>query len=786
MMSPVQLTSAEQQAFDEMLQTLPVEDTNCFPGSVIGPFLMKFELPQKTLAKIWDFCDEEDKGYLTRNQAYVCLRFVAQAQKGVPLRELDVTKAGTPPSFPHADQLTGLPTSNHTTDFSPFRQPVDPQLRLESEIEFRNQLDNFEDKENPNLMPSSIAKPLFLQSGLSTTVLAQIWNLADSGHVGYLNVEQYVIAKHLVMLCKKYNLVHLPRSLPSYVVDSAKSDALSSSVNTEPFHENDAVPVSDKEPNNGNFDSSVFLDSAQTETKPHSLDFVAKSINPEDRENFSKLFNKIDNENKGFITGDEAVPFFMASKLDPDELAKVWEIADKDEKGFIVKTEFLIAMQIIKLRLTGQSLDSIISSGTEEQITFPSKDEALSNASPLANNHPIYSGTAEDSSVLKDEKEHLSKFPGEPVEHSRFSSTATNQPGNDVSLPTLDQTIENLVPGGDETFYEPESTRDVTQANKPALENDFNESGFHPSHPSHLNWTTEHRTDLPTTSATFENKVDEPNSNLAKELQTDQSSPSEAFPHQEHESFMNLPSANTVQPEEALTNEEPKEAAIDPAEIDDLQQQISSSKFSLDTIQQSHERIASDVNQQKLHLQCLRDELTEISRLKETTQQSISRNLMTNQQLSAQVGSLTMDKRELIKELKHLRTKIDEVLADAPSSNVTSGVNSPVLLPESTRSRRAQPPLPPHSAPKSSTRSSLSSPVQTNLSANVPPYQAAESQSSHRDPQTTSSGTPGGDRKSEILQELLSMGFPKDKSLIALTAVNYDANEAINILLSSQ
>ncbi|WBW70972.1 UBA/EH/EF hand domain protein Ucp8 [Schizosaccharomyces osmophilus] len=758
MMPPVQLTPTEQQAFDEMLQTLPVEDTNCFPGSVIGPFLIKFELPQKTLAKIWDFCDEEDKGYFTRNQAYACLRFVAQAQKGVPLRDLDVSKAGTPPLFPHEDELTNLPTSDHTTDLSPFRQLVDPHLRSESENEFQEHMDKIEDRVDSSLMPSSIAKPLFLQSGLSTTVLAQIWNLADSGHVGYLRVEQYVIAKHLIMLCKKYNLVHLPRSLPSYVVDSAKSDALSSSANTEPFYGNDVVPESKQETDYSKSGSSIPSISSPEESKSHSLDFVGKFIEPEDRENFSKLFIKIDDQNKGFITGDEAVPFFMASRLDPDELARIWEIADKDDKGFIVKAEFLIAMQIIKLRLTGQSLDSIVSSGSGEQSTFPSKDESSSDASPLAEYPPISSGMFENTNVSKDEEEHPSNFVRESAESSHFDSNPTNEPENYVSLPTLDQTIENLVPGGDKTFYVPEPTKEVAEANNPTLENDFDERNFQPSH---ANWTTDPQTDHPPASTTFS--------------------------QQEHANFMNLPSVHTIKPEKSFAKEEPKEAAVDPAEIDDLQKQINSSKFTLETIQQSHDRIESGAHQQRLHVQRLRDELNEISQLKETTQQSISRNLMTNQQLSAQVGSLTMDKRQLIKELKQLRSKIDEVLVDAPSPNATSGVNSPVLLPEAARDQRAQPSFASaHSAPKSSTRSSMSSSVHPNAPSNqVPPYHAVESQDGRRNPQATGGGTHDN-RKSEILQELLSMGFPKDKSLIALTAVNYDANEAINILLSSQ
>ncbi|EPY49206.1 UBA/EH/EF hand domain-containing protein Ucp8 [Schizosaccharomyces cryophilus OY26] len=734
MVPPIQLTLTEQEAFDDMLQTLPVEDPNCFPGSIVSPFLLKFGLPQKTLAKIWDFCDEEDKGYFTRTQAYACLRYVAQAQKGVPLQELDVSKAGTPPSFADGTEVSNLQTSD-TTDLSPFRQTVDPHLRSEFEKEFYNQMDKIEDLEDPTLMPSSIAKPLFLESGLSTSVLAQIWNLADSGHVGYLRVEQFIIAKHLIMLCKKYNLVHLPRSLPSYVIDSAKSDA-NSSTKLEPSNQSNAVFSSNQETKHGRNSSSIPSISSSAEAKSLSLDFVSKSIHPEDRENFCVLFKKIDSENKGFITGEEAVPFFMASRLDPDELARIWELADKDDKGFIMKNEFVVAMQIIKLRLSGQPLDSIISSSSMEQSALSSKEKA-SDSSQLPDYPPISSEPIENTNVPTDEEEHFSNITREPTESFRSNNNQINELENMAPQPTLEQTIENLVPGGDKSL--------INEPTKEVLDNDSEKGNFQPPH---ANWV--------------------------QELQRENQPSSPSMPHQESEESMNLPSMPMAKPEEPTVKEKPDEATVDPAEIENLQQQISSSKFTLETVQQSYERIESSVQQQKSHVERLRNELNDISQLKEATQQSISRNLMANQQLSAQVGELTMDKRQVIKELQHLRRRIDDVLADSASLNATSGINSPVLRPEEVRTERGQSSFTSHPLPKSSSRSSVSH----------TPSQVVESHSGRT--QQTASDEVHDERKSEILQELLSMGFPKDKSLIALTAVNYDANEAINILLSSQ
>lgn len=51
-MQPLQLSPIEQQEFDRLLESLHPEQKDLIPGSVIGPFLLKFGLPQKILAKV--------------------------------------------------------------------------------------------------------------------------------------------------------------------------------------------------------------------------------------------------------------------------------------------------------------------------------------------------------------------------------------------------------------------------------------------------------------------------------------------------------------------------------------------------------------------------------------------------------------------------------------------------------------------------------------------------------------------------------------------------------------
>lgn len=83
------------------------------------------------------------------------------------------------------------------------------------------------------------------------------------------------------------------------------------------------------------------------------------AITPREKQEFDNLFNSVDRTGKGFITGEEAVPFFSNSKLPEDVLATIWDLADITKAGRLSKEEFAIAMYLIRQqrsRRDGQGL----------------------------------------------------------------------------------------------------------------------------------------------------------------------------------------------------------------------------------------------------------------------------------------------------------------------------------------------------------------------------------------------------------------------------------------------
>lgn len=79
----------------------------------------------------------------------------------------------------------------------------------------------------------------------------------------------------------------------------------------------------------------------QTSTPPLSGDWV---VTPRDKEDFDRIFTRLDTLNRGFITGDQAFTFFSNSRLPENLLAQIWDLADINCEGSLNKDEFAVAM----------------------------------------------------------------------------------------------------------------------------------------------------------------------------------------------------------------------------------------------------------------------------------------------------------------------------------------------------------------------------------------------------------------------------------------------------------
>ncbi|KAK9464996.1 hypothetical protein V1512DRAFT_267040 [Lipomyces arxii] len=82
----------------------------------------------------------------------------------------------------------------------------------------------------------------------------------------------------------------------------------------------------------------------------------------EERVLYSELFKSLDPESLGIVTGESARDLFQRSGLSPIVLAKIWQIADDQNNGFLNQTSFAIALRLIGYVQNGHRLAPELSS----------------------------------------------------------------------------------------------------------------------------------------------------------------------------------------------------------------------------------------------------------------------------------------------------------------------------------------------------------------------------------------------------------------------------------------
>ncbi|KAL1867209.1 hypothetical protein Plec18167_008750 [Paecilomyces lecythidis] len=71
------------------------------------------------------------------------------------------------------------------------------------------------------------------------------------------------------------------------------------------------------------------------------------NLTPEEKRVFYQLFQAADTTNLGVVTGEVAVPFFEKTKLPPDTLGLIWQLADKENRGLLTPSGFSIVLRLI-------------------------------------------------------------------------------------------------------------------------------------------------------------------------------------------------------------------------------------------------------------------------------------------------------------------------------------------------------------------------------------------------------------------------------------------------------
>ncbi|XP_037688039.1 intersectin-1 isoform X4 [Choloepus didactylus] len=256
------------------------------------------------------------------------------------------------------------------------------------------------------------ARNFFFQSGLPQPVLAQIWALADTNNDGRMDQMEFSIAMKLIKL--KLQGYQLPSALPPVMkqqpvaISSAPafgigaitsmppltavapvpmgsipvvgmSPPLVSSVPTAavPPLANGAPPVMQPLPafahpaatlpKSSSFSRSGPGSQLNTKLqKAQSFDVasvpqVAEWAVPQSsRLKYRQLFNSHDKTMSGHLTGPQARTILMQSSLPQAQLASIWNLSDIDQDGKLTAEEFILAMHLIDVAMSGQPLPPVL------------------------------------------------------------------------------------------------------------------------------------------------------------------------------------------------------------------------------------------------------------------------------------------------------------------------------------------------------------------------------------------------------------------------------------------
>ena len=168
-------------------------------------------------------------------------------------------------------------------------------------------------------------------------------------------------------------------------------------------------------------------------------------ITPQDKAAFDAAFKGIDTTNKGYIdgktyngrrviVGNEAVAFFLTSKLPEDLLAHIWDLSDIQKEGRLNRDTFAVAMYLIRLKISGKDLPATLPTS----LVPPSLRQVTPTAAvqPSGLQQAQRSSAAQDLFGLEDVFTAPAPQPGSPAPAFTVSPPRTMTPVHAAAVPS--------------------------------------------------------------------------------------------------------------------------------------------------------------------------------------------------------------------------------------------------------------------------------------------------------------------------------------------------------------
>ena len=202
------------------------------------------------------------------------------------------------------------------------------------------------------LLDGEKARDIFIKSNLPFAQLGAIWTLADTKSRGALDATDFIVGMHLIQLAMSKSLPssELPSTLPAGLYESALVPVANTARPTSP----PAVPIprqttgilKPQSTGDGNAMRPVARQNTgqsvhfsppapSSPVRPFRSASVAFAqpqtplpwdITPAEKARFDGFFDSIDTSRQGYVEGEQAVAFFLESRLPETVLAQIWQV----------------------------------------------------------------------------------------------------------------------------------------------------------------------------------------------------------------------------------------------------------------------------------------------------------------------------------------------------------------------------------------------------------------------------------------------------------------------------
>ncbi|GAA5828524.1 hypothetical protein JCM11251_000833 [Rhodosporidiobolus azoricus] len=340
--------------------TADSEQLGVLTGDLAVPFFSHSSLPPLILGQVWQLADPENSGFLTPERFGVACRLIGHAQEkrktGAPEVKVEwVGKPGPLPTFSNFPLPSHLQQQPAASPAPPTSPPPASRIQPQSTGNANASLTSIgaEDKAKyarvfaganggalTGLLDGEKARDIFIKSNLPYEVLGQVWTLADTHSRGSLDLTDFTIGLHLVHLLMDGSLS--PAQLPA-VLDP-KLYAAAAGLNPP------GAPGPARQSSLAAAPPAVASPAPQQQQQQGPW-----AVTPAEKAESDQWFDQLDTGKTGRLEGEVAVGFFGQSGLEVAKLAKVWDLSDLSNLGYLTKETFAIAMHLLKSAVVNPS-----------------------------------------------------------------------------------------------------------------------------------------------------------------------------------------------------------------------------------------------------------------------------------------------------------------------------------------------------------------------------------------------------------------------------------------------